>query len=344
MASFFSFKVAPGVRISASSRGLRTHVGPRGARVHVGGGRTGVSTGAGPFTAYQSLGAPARRPTSRSTSGLTPAQAQRLQEIDRVAAEFSHLGQLHRQEFSTPSREVIARPPLPTFLKLLMTAEKQSLAGTSRLDRAARKAARVEAREQAERWASDLLTLAEGERQCKQDVIDAALAALSINHPDAVRTTLATVFAGRPVRVARVLGDEVGLVVVVPTPDIVPGRKPALTPSGAPTLHQVTKTERNEWHAQVVAAHLLLAAKEAFAHAHGLVAARVVAVDGANVPLVAARVERARLAAIDGHEAAWPILTRASSELRFESRGRTKELVTVDLRSVDVFGPVILAE
>ena len=58
MAGFLSFKIAPGVRVSASSRGLRTHLGPRVARVHVGGGRTGVSTGGGPFTAYESLGAP----------------------------------------------------------------------------------------------------------------------------------------------------------------------------------------------------------------------------------------------------------------------------------------------
>src|SRR6478736_3598431 len=103
MAGFFSFKIAPGVRVSASSRGLRTHLGPRMARVHVGGGRAGVSTGAGPFTAYQSLGAPARRTTSsRSSTGVTPAQAQKLQEIDRAAAEFARLAQLHRQQFSSP--------------------------------------------------------------------------------------------------------------------------------------------------------------------------------------------------------------------------------------------------
>src|SRR6478736_1065013 len=150
MAGFFSFKIAPGVRVSASSRGLRTHLGPRMARVHVGGGRTGVSTGAGPFTAYQSLGAPARRTTSRSPGGVTPAQAQRLQEVDRVVAEFARLGQLHRQQFSSPAREVVSRPPLPAFLKLLMTAEKQTLAGPSRWDRQGRKAARAQARVQAE--------------------------------------------------------------------------------------------------------------------------------------------------------------------------------------------------
>jgi hypothetical protein len=35
----FSIKIAPGVRVRASSRGVRTSIGPRVARVHVGAGR-----------------------------------------------------------------------------------------------------------------------------------------------------------------------------------------------------------------------------------------------------------------------------------------------------------------
>lgn len=343
MAGFFSFKIAPGVRVSASSRGLRTHLGPRMARVHVGGGRTGVSTGAGPFTAYESLGAPRRRRTSRPSRGVTPAQAQRLQEIDALAAEFSRLGQLHRQQFSSPTREDAVRPPLPAFLKLLMTAEKQALAGTSRWDREARKAGKARARVRAEGWANDLLALAEAERRGQQDVLDARWAALDLNDPTAVGHTLAEVFTGRPIRVAGVFGDDVGLVVTVPALDsAVPARKPAQTPSRAPTLHKVTKTERNEWYAQVVASHLLLAAKEAFAHAPGIEAARVVAVDGGGTPLVAARIQRERLMLADWQQAAWPILAVVAPELRFESRGRTKELVTIDLRQDDGFGPVLL--
>ncbi|MFI2651773.1 DUF4236 domain-containing protein [Micromonospora fulviviridis] len=36
----FSIRLAPGVRIRASSRGIRTSLGPRAARVHFGAGRT----------------------------------------------------------------------------------------------------------------------------------------------------------------------------------------------------------------------------------------------------------------------------------------------------------------
>jgi hypothetical protein len=54
MRLFSSFRIMPGVRISASRRGVRAHVGPRVLRGHFGGGKAGVSTGAGPFTAYGS--------------------------------------------------------------------------------------------------------------------------------------------------------------------------------------------------------------------------------------------------------------------------------------------------
>ena len=46
----FYFKIAPGVKIRATRRGLRPSVGPRAARVHFGAGGTGVSTGAGPVS------------------------------------------------------------------------------------------------------------------------------------------------------------------------------------------------------------------------------------------------------------------------------------------------------
>jgi hypothetical protein len=48
--------------VKVSSRGVRVRVGPRIARVHVGTGRPGISTGIGPFTAYQSLGGKKRKP------------------------------------------------------------------------------------------------------------------------------------------------------------------------------------------------------------------------------------------------------------------------------------------
>lgn len=39
-----------------TKRGVRVRIGPRAARLHVGAGGAGISTGAGPFTAYHKLG------------------------------------------------------------------------------------------------------------------------------------------------------------------------------------------------------------------------------------------------------------------------------------------------
>lgn len=54
-------RIAPGVKVRVSRRGLRWSLGPREARLHFGAGGTGVSTGAGPWTAYRRLGRTGRR-------------------------------------------------------------------------------------------------------------------------------------------------------------------------------------------------------------------------------------------------------------------------------------------
>src|SRR3954470_19384350 len=69
----FSLKLAPGVRVRASSRGIRTSVGPRAARVHVGGGRSGFSTGVGPVGYYTSVSGSSRQ-RQRSTTGSVNRQ------------------------------------------------------------------------------------------------------------------------------------------------------------------------------------------------------------------------------------------------------------------------------
>ncbi len=108
MGLFSSFRVAPGVRLSTSSRELRAHVGPRFARLHVGGDGTGVSTGAGPFTLYETLDSPStRRPPSRSTvtstPGQTPAQAERVRQVAEVARPGSGFAGSIGRRFHRPN-------------------------------------------------------------------------------------------------------------------------------------------------------------------------------------------------------------------------------------------------
>lgn len=110
----FNVKLAPGVRVRASSKGLRTSVGPRAARVHVGGGRTAISSGVGPLIGSGTVGGKRRRGTlerhattpSRSvsagaelTAGAAAAATRKLAEV-RVkygAAEIDAYGRTLRR-------------------------------------------------------------------------------------------------------------------------------------------------------------------------------------------------------------------------------------------------------
>src|SRR4051812_5446279 len=112
----FSVRLAPGVRVRASSQGVRTSLGPRVARVHVGSGRTGLSTGVGPVGYYTSVGGSGRSragtgsaavnrqlaASARPTAAALDKQAQ-AEELQRV---LSAILNLPRAEFPTASRPV----------------------------------------------------------------------------------------------------------------------------------------------------------------------------------------------------------------------------------------------
>jgi hypothetical protein len=215
----------------------------------------------------------------------------------------------------------------------------------SPFQRETRKVRKADARQLAERWAMDLMTIAETERQSRQDVIDQKWSDLHSNQQLAVERALAATYraSGRPVRISGVEAGEAHLVLRVHGPDLVPESKPATTPAGAPTLHKVTKTDRAAWHRQIVASQVLLAAKEAVAAAPGLLAVRIVAVDHAGAPLLGARVTRAGLAAANWSDHAWGILARLDGDLRCDLRGRTQELVAIDLRKDALYGSMVRA-
>ena len=116
------FKVAPGVRIRASSRGISAGVGPRVARVHVGSRGVGVSSGVGPFSAYSHIGGGRSSATGKRASYGGPTKASiaarereakaaaREADIDRVAALERALVSVHRATFPAAERAVLAAP------------------------------------------------------------------------------------------------------------------------------------------------------------------------------------------------------------------------------------------
>lgn len=141
-----SFKVAPGVRISASSRGISAGVGPRAARVHVGPRGVGVSSGVGPVSTYSHLGG-ARGGRGSSSGGrgarygATKASiaarereakaAAREADIERVAALEKALVSLHGASF--PEAERVILPPPDEVDPQPIEAERTTAAGIPQL-------------------------------------------------------------------------------------------------------------------------------------------------------------------------------------------------------------------
>jgi uncharacterized protein DUF4236 len=117
-----SFKVAPGVRLRASSRGISAGVGPRAARVHVGTRGVGVSSGVGPFSTYSYIGGGRNSATGKRSSYGGPTKASiaarereakaaaREADIDRVAALEKALVSVHGATFPEAKRVVLPPP------------------------------------------------------------------------------------------------------------------------------------------------------------------------------------------------------------------------------------------
>lgn len=141
-----SFKVAPGVRISASSRGISAGVGPRAARVHVGPRGVGVSSGVGPVSTYSHLGGArggsgsssgSRRPRYGATKASIAARereakaAAREADIERVGALEKALVSLHDASF--PEAERVVLPPPDEVDPQPIEAERTTAAGIPQL-------------------------------------------------------------------------------------------------------------------------------------------------------------------------------------------------------------------
>lgn len=281
----FSFKVAPGVRIRASSRGIRTSMGPRAARVHVGAGRTGFSSGAGPVSFYTSLGGGRRgggrsgsRPPSMASYQRQFAAAEKAQEAQRLAAAFREILNVHRTEFPPASPPVAPAPSLPDPRTVRRRHERDALAGIGLLQRAARAEAKEGAGRAAEAELAAARQQAIEQQAALQRQLDQHWQQLCTNDPEVVLATLAEAFEDNeaPAAPVAVDGAELALVVLAPPYDVVPERMPDLTQAGNLTLRKLPKGERSALYGLLVFGHLLVTMREAFAVAPGITAIRSV--------------------------------------------------------------------
>jgi hypothetical protein len=349
VAGFFSVRLAPGVRISASPRGLRAHVGPRGARVHAGGGGLGVSTGAGPFTYYQGVGgggsrrsAP-RRPHQTGPTRTQIAQAEKLEQAKLIVEQLRAIENLHRQQFDTPAKATADLPPLPPFARLLDAAEAEHLKGVGLFDRGRRREARAQARVAAEGHARMLLARAQTEQAAAQAEIDRVWHALAANDEGVVLPALDQAFEDNeaPAAAVGVAGDVLSLAVLVPAPDVLPDRMPSTTASGNLSLRKMTKSVRASAYLALVAGHVVVSVKEALACAPGIGSVSVVALRAEKpdvygepraVPVLATHLTRSGLSGVRWETcSAWDVIEQAGTGTLAKFKGVARELAPLDL-------------
>lgn len=288
----FSVKLAPGVRVRMSRHGVRAGIGPRIARVHVGTGRTGFSSGLGPFSVYGAVGGKRRRKNGGRSSGRpsgaalerqaaaarrAQAGADKAREAQRLAAIFQEIISLHQHDFPPVERPVAPMPELPDPNAVRERHEKNALRGVGMFDRARRTAARQDAAQAAQVELNDRWRQAQAEQAQAQQELDRQWALLAGNDPDTVLATLAEAFEDNEAPAAPV-GIELSLIVLVPNEEAVPERLPSTTQAGNLTLRKLPKSERSALYLLLIAGHVLVTLREAFAVALGVDAARVIAV------------------------------------------------------------------
>lgn len=338
----FSVKLAPGIRIRASSRGIGASVGPRAARLHVGSGRAGFSSGMGPVSMYTSLNGGSRRASRPSMSSyerqVVAAQrrADKAAEADRLADELRRLTNVHREEFPPASRPVV---PLVTVDRLAVhrRASREAVAGLSVFRRSARAQARRAAAVRADEQIAEASGAARAQRLEQQARVDQIWEALVDNDPNVVPAVLAAAFGDNEATAAVVgmAGSEVSLVMLAPDESVVPERLPSLTDAGNLSLRKLPKADRSAIYLEVVLGHLLVTLREVFAVAPALTAARVVVLRRAASnaygqpgvdPIVAGRWEKAAFDGVHWSSASAVTIARDTASELVLNQGRTLEL------------------
>jgi hypothetical protein len=223
---------------------------------------------------------------------------------------------------------------------LLRHFEKQELYGIGLMNLRRRRAAKQRARELADRQTQVEIEKARSAQAEAQREVDARWEALWRNDPDVVLAELSRAFEDNraPTAAVGVEQDTVHLTVLVPPAEqVIPERYPTTTAAGNLSLARMPKKISAGWYRELVAGHVLVSAKEAFAVAPGLRQASVVALrhapeGGSELePLLATVLSRMSLQSVDwAASRAWEVLTAISSPLH-KLKGSAATLVPIDL-------------
>ena len=344
----FGIRIMPGVRLSASSRGVRMGLGPRVARVHVGSGRPTISTGVGSATVWAGIGPGSRRRSRSSRArpsiesyGATPRQAELAAQIGHLIEMEAALVSVHKAAFEASVR-VIAEPAAPVDeAAIYHRVEHDALEGIPIYALGERRAVKKNVAQFAEVKIRAERDAREAAHAREQAHLDEEWRLLTTNDPATVLQALEDAFEDNqaPAVPIDVTGDAVSIVMTYANASAIPDRKPAVTPTGRPTLQNRTKTERNALYAEIIASNVLATVRETLAVAPAintvtvLTIEKTVAVGGVTMLSALAATGFARVE-VDGFE--WerlePRATLAlASPCLLNPKGRTAELAPLDL-------------
>ncbi|WTU53994.1 TerD family protein [Streptomyces sp. NBC_00056] len=257
----------------------------------MGSGGARVSTGLGPFYASSSLSGSRRRTSTRRTTqtrSVAPSasqlerarrQAERAQQEAERDAAIAQLQELKRQMTSVHLQTfTAAQPPLlPAAPQLglpwaLAEAQSFHLQGVGRLARAERAGAKQRAQQDAPAYLAAETARLHAVRE--QMVTEAGQwwHALLANDEATVCEAVNTAFSDNPAAGCAVGVDGSVLSVVMRQQDLdtLPTQTAGLTPSGRPTLKNLTKRDRTLWWLTAMGSNIVATLKEGFATAPGI--------------------------------------------------------------------------
>jgi hypothetical protein len=300
-------KVAPGIRVGLTSRGVRTSIGPRGARLHVGAGPATVSSTISALTVLGRLGkkrsarrrsskkrsaqsnvanAPRQRPPNLEMLQRQAAAVRRTEEIEQVRALERSLVSAHMADFPPAQPPVAPETAPPNLASFVNSHIAEALRGIPRYALSRRSAAKQAATEAARAEWQQAVTHSQQDRDWVQKQLDQLWQARLDHDPDEVHDVLEDAFADHQMH-ATVLDVgvdhdvELGVryttvAIFFGTSELVPVSRPDLTPTGRPTLHQRTKTERNAFYLKALGSTVLATVREGFAIAPSVDEFRIV--------------------------------------------------------------------
>lgn len=339
----FYFRVAPGVKVRLTRRGVRTSLGPRAARLHVGAGGPGLSTGAGPVSYYHGLGGSGRsgrRSTGQHTRSLSAAT--KAERAEQIAAAIDAILALHRPGFPPAQRPEAARVEVTDRDELIARREKGAASEHWFFQLRTRRAARARARAAAIAEHAELVRTADAQHVQDQQVLDDYWERLLSGDEDAVMSALGSALQDNDAESAPVgVEDDIASVVVrVPDAETLPQRIPGTTAAGNLSLRKATKTQWNSLYTEMVAGYVVVTAKEVLAAIPSVREASVVAVrrtapdaygERQAEALMAARFTRESLDGVLWEQAdALQVVTDASTEHVIDHKGVVQEMQALD--------------